>query len=278
MIRFIQHLTVLFFLLISTLLNAQGFQGKVYYKYKLKESKEGKEKMDSLNSKLSPEMRKRMQQIIKKFSNKTFILDFNKSESVFKEEEELEQPGKNNRISFRIPNSILYKNIAEKRYAKKKEDFGKVFLIKDSLKKIDWKLEKETKKIGKYTAFKATAMVENNIRTRRTKKDTIKNKKPKLEKLTVWYTPEILVSNGPDLYQGLPGLILETNVGRKQMLATKIILNPKEKIEISEPKKGKIVSQKEYDEIMKKKFEEMREMRKGNRKKGTRRRHMIFVN
>ena len=284
MIRFIQQVTVLLVLLTTTLLTAQNFQGKVYYQQKIKTNKEAKKRMDSLKMKMAPERRAMMDKIMKKFTNKSYILSFNKTASIFKEEEKLNQP--NDGISFKMPNSgTLYKDLSNKQYIRQKESFGKVFLIKDSLKKIDWKLEKESKKIGNYLAFKATAMVEKQKRFSRRgkpekeiKKDSIKDKKPEFEKLTVWYTPEIPVSNGPELYQGLPGLILEINRGRKQLIATKIVLNPKEKVEIKAPKKGKVITQKEYDKIMKKKMEEMRDMYRSNRKNGTGRRHMIFGN
>jgi GLPGLI family protein len=280
MIRFIQQVTILIVLFSTTFLYAQNFQGKVYYQSKMKMREGAKERMDSL--KMPEERKKMMLSMIKKMMNKSYILDFNKTESTFKEEEKLDQPSANG-MSFRVPNDgVLYKNIAKKYYAKKKESFGKIFLIKDSLKKINWNLEKESKQIGNYLAFKASAMVEKkkSFRRRRskkedTKKDTTATKTPEMEKLTVWYTPEIPVSNGPELYQGLPGLILEVNIGRRQLIATKIVLNPKEKVAIAEPKKGKLVSQKEYDKIMKKKFEEMREMYRSNRKKDGGR-HMRF--
>jgi len=281
MIRFLQHLTVLFILLSTSLLFSQNFQGRVYYQEKIKMDEKRKQRMDTLKI---PEDRKKMiMDMVKKMMNKSYILDFNKTASIFKEEEKLDQPSASG-MSFRMPNSgVIYKDISKKRYTKKKESFGKIFLIKDSLKKIDWKLEKESKQIGNYLAFKATAIVKKEESRRRwrrkkeeTKTDTIKNKEPKLEKLTVWYTPEIPVSNGPNFYQGLPGLILELNVGRKQIVATKIVLNPKEKVEIKEPSKGKIVTQKEYDKIMKKKMEEMLEMRQGNRKKSSGNRHIMI--
>ena len=74
---------------------------------------------------------------------------------------------------------------------------------------------------------------------------------------TAWYTPQISVGNGPGKYQGLPGLILEINDGKKTIVCTKIILNPSKKISIQEPKKGKVVSQKKFLEIEKQKSEEM---------------------
>ncbi len=50
-------------------------------------------------------------------------------------------------------------------------------------------------------------------------------------------------------------------------MCTKIVLNPKEKTELKEPKKGKIVTQEEYDEMVVKKTEEMRERFRNERQK-----------
>ena len=86
---------------------------------------------------------------------------------------------------------------------------------------------------------------------------------PKEITITAWYTPEIPVSQGPEGYWGLPGLILEVNDGKITILCSKIVLNPKEKAEIQAPSNGKEVSQKEYDEIVTKKMEEMSEMNNG---------------
>ena len=45
------------------------------------------------------------------------------------------------------------------------------------------------------------------------------------------------------------------------MLCSKIVINPKEKTEIEAPKKGQVVTKREYNEIITKKMEEFR----GNR-------------
>jgi GLPGLI family protein len=86
---------------------------------------------------------------------------------------------------------------------------------------------------------------------------------PKEITITAWYTPEIPVSQGPEGYWGLPGLILEVNDGKTIILCSKVVLNPKEKTEIKAPSKGKVVNQKEYDETVIKKMEEFREMNQG---------------
>ena len=62
---------------------------------------------------------------------------------------------------------------------------------------------------------------------------------------------------------------MEINADRTTILCSKIILNPAEKAEIKMPSKGKEVTQKEYNEIISKKMDEMRDMR-GGRGRGNR--------
>jgi len=178
-----------------------------------------------------------------------------------------------------------FKNIKEKKYTVDKEFMGKEFLVKDSLKIYNWQMTGETRQIGGYNCFKAIAIVPTsasdfrNFRMKKTdeeKKEEVKaedkEKKtnfmdgfeiPKEITITAWYTPEIPVSQGPEGYWGLPGLILEINDGKTTILCSKIVLNPKDKVEIKAPTNGKEISQKEYDETVMKKMEELREMGAG---------------
>ncbi len=121
-------------------------------------------------------------------------------------------------------------------------------------------MSSETKNIGKYTCYKATYTkeVENKKATFVDGKSEIKTIKEKVI-TTAWYTPEIPLSNGPDSYQGLPGLILEINDGKNTIVCTEIIINPSEKVAIKEPKKGKVVSQKKFNKIQEKKSNELME-------------------
>ena len=141
---------------------------------------------------------------------------------------------------------------------------GKVFLIQDTFEKIDWNLQSDTKNIGKYTCFKATA--EQLIKIYAHSDESTE----KSITITAWYTPQIPVSAGPERYWGLPGLILEINAGRTTMLCTEIVINPEDVVEIKKPTKGKEVSRDEYDVMMKKKSEELREQFQ-NRRGGGRR-------
>jgi len=81
--------------------------------------------------------------------------------------------------------------------------------------------------------------------------------------ITAWYTPQIPVNNGPATYWGLPGLILEINDESQTIICSKIVINPANKLKIEAPKKGKVVTQEEFDKIMDKKVKEMNERYNG---------------
>jgi GLPGLI family protein len=233
---------------------------------------------------------------------KTFVLNFDKSASIYKEEEKLDAPGQGGggrmMASFMGGGGTYFKNVKEKQYTVDKEVFGKEFLIKDSLPNLKWVLSDESKKIGDYTCFKATAVKEasktdfRNFRRKKEepKKETVEGKAdekadgekkeekktnffaeidmPKEVTVTAWYCPEIPVNQGPDEYWGLPGLIMEVNDGKTVIMCSKLVLNVKEKIEIKAPTGGDKVTQKEYDDIMIKKMKEMSEMGGGPGSRG----------
>lgn len=260
---------------------AQEFQGMAVYESKTSTA-DFKARMDG-NKDITPEMRKTMEERMKKMFEKTFILNFDKTSSIYKEEEKLEAPGQNaGRV--RMMSSMMggggtyYKNVKEKTYTVDKEFMGKEFLIVDSLPKLKWKMTGETKKIGDYNCFKATAIKPvdaSDFRNARPKKEDEAKKAegekekrggfmtefdmPKEIEITAWYCPEIPISQGPESYWGLPGLILEVNDGKTVIMCSKLVMNSKEKVEIKASKNGKVVKQKEFDEIVIKKMEEMRE-------------------
>ncbi len=257
--KIIKFFAVVITVLVTNVLSAQDFQGIATYKSK----RQMNFQMDS--TKVSSEMQERMMAMMKKQFEKTFLLSFSKEESVFKEEEQLEAPqAANVRIVIAGAgggSDVLYKNTKEDRYANQNESFGKMFLINDKLRKHDWQLGSETKNIGNYTCYKATLTRERPVELDGMPDPEDEDKEPEMEEYTVtaWYTPQIPVSNGPRNYHGLPGLILEINDGSETIICSKIVMNPKEKLKIVEPTKGKKVTQEEFNKIMEKKQKEMRE-------------------
>jgi len=283
---------LLLFVFIYTNTQAQkDFQGMAIYESKTSMA-DFKVRMEG-NKNINPDMQKMMEERMKKMFEKTFILNFDKSASIYKEEEKLDASPQGG--GFRMMSSMtggggtFYKNVKDKAYTVDKEFMGKEFLVKDSLANLNWKMEAETRVIGGYTCYKATAVKEaskTDFRNFRPKKEEEPKKeadKPADEKktnfmdavelpkeitITAWYTPEIPVNQGPEGYWGLPGLILEVNDGKTIILCSKVVLNPKEKAEIKAVTKGKVVSQKEYDETVMKKMEEFREMNQGRGGRG----------
>jgi GLPGLI family protein len=135
---------------------------------------------------------------------------------------------------------------------------GKRFLVKDKLPEINWELFSETKNIGTYTCYKATYSKEvDKVKISIKDGETVKDKSKETIVTTAWCTLQVPVSNGPAIYQGLLGLILEVNDGKKTIVCAEIILNPSKKITVTAPKKGKVVSQKKYTKIQKQKRGEM---------------------
>lgn len=233
---------------------AQNFQGVATYKshrkVDLKMNEEG----------VNADMQKQIQEQISKQFQQEYTLTFNKHESIYKKEEKLQAPNpiqSGMRIMISQGSDILYKNMKEGRFSNKAEIYGKVFLVKDTLTNQKWELVNETKNIGDYTCYKAIFKDEYTTETITEVGEIETVTKPRIT--TVWYTPQIPINNGPSQYFGLPGLILEMNDGDFTLVCTKIVLNPKEDIEIVEPTKGKEVSQKEFDDIMDKKSKEMME-------------------
>lgn len=267
-------------------IQAQEFQGMAVYETKTSTA-DFKKRMEG-NKNMTPDMQKRIEEGMKSMFEKTFILNFDKSASIYKEQEKLDSPSQGGNGMRMMMSSMtggggtFYKNVKEKVYTVDKDFMGKEFLVKDSLPNLKWKMEGETTVIGGYNCFKATAIVPVNktdFRNLAPKKEDDKAVKPtdaakktnlldnlempKETTITAWYTPEIPVNQGPENYWGLPGLILEVNDGKTIILCSKVVMNPKEKAVIKAPSKGKVITQKEFDETVIKKMEEFRQMNQG---------------
>ncbi|WP_397447412.1 GLPGLI family protein [Polaribacter sp. R77954] len=252
---------------------AQNFQGKAIYMSKSKMN------LGSWGARMSEEQKKQVAARLKNRLEKTYTLTFNMQESMFLEEEKIDAiSGATDSWGGYFSRGDQYKNIKDTKLAQSQEFYGKRFLVKDDLYKIDWKMGTETKKIGNYTCYKAKAFVPttelkwfsfswSDLR----KKDedaNVDNQKPE-ENLTVveaWYTPQIPVAQGPAEFWGLPGLILEVSAGNTTLLCTELVLNPQEKIKIVAPEKGTETTKDDYVAIVQEKMLEMRNNRMSRRR------------
>lgn len=264
----IKHCLAVFALLTVSVTQAQDFHGTATYQT----ASTIDFNMDS--SKVPVERQKFIKEMMAKAMRGEYMLAFDRTSSLYKEVETLEESGpggRGGRGGFKVMlgsvtggNSIFYKNTKQKQLIEQTEFFGKQFLIKDSLENFEWKLENESKQVGSYTCYKATTIREVKELTFSASSSGDKEENSVVTKtVTAWYTPQIPLNHGPRGYWGLPGLILELNDGTTTILCSKVVLNSKDKEEITEPDDGKLVTNNEYKEIITKKIEEMREMNGG---------------
>jgi GLPGLI family protein len=252
-------------------INAQIFSGKATYISK------AKMELGNWGAKLSEARKKQVAARLKNRLEKTYILSFDNKESVFLEEEKIDAiSGATDSWGGYFSRGDHYKNIKESKIVQSQEFYGKRFLVKDTLYRIEWSLGTETKKIGQYTCYKAKAFVPSaeldwydfswsDLKTS-TDKDAIDEKiEEKLTVVEAWYTPQIPVSQGPAEYWGLPGLILEVSANNTTLLCTEIVISKEDSVTIEAPGKGKEITKKEYTSTVRKKMVEMRNNRMGRR-------------
>ncbi len=134
--------------------------------------------------------------------------------------------------------NIVYNDFNTHTKVCQKEVFEETFLLKDTLRKIKWKITDETRVIAGYTCRRANAIVLDSIY------------------VVAFYTTEIPLSGGPESFTGLPGMILGVALPHENItwFATKVTDTTLPTNTIVPPKKGKPVDDKGLKEALQKAF------------------------
>ncbi len=124
--------------------------------------------------------------------------------------------------------NTIYSDLTAGTIAMEKDAMGEQFLVKDNLRQAKWRITEETRDILGYTCRRANGLVSDSIY------------------VVAFYTDDIRVSGGPELFSGLPGMILQLNIPHENVswTATKITVGPPEK-PITPPQKGKAIDTKQ---------------------------------
>lgn len=268
---FLKITILIVILYIPANINSQNFQGKAVYKSK------AKMELGRWGARLSEAQKKQVAARLKNRLEKTYILTFNMQEAMFLEDEKIDAiSGATDSWGAYFSRGDQYKNIKETKLIQAQEFYGKRFLVKDNLYKINWEMGTATKKIGNYTCYKAKAFVSkeelewynfswSDLR-RNNEENKEENPEEELKVVEAWYTLQIPVAHGPAEFWGLPGLILEVSSGNTTLLCTEIEINAKEKISIEAPNKGEEITKAAYSTTIRKKMTEMRNNRMGRRR------------
>lgn len=146
-----------------------------------------------------------------------------------------------------------------------REFFEKKFIIRDSIRRGNWKISDETKTILNHLCHKATAQrigkrmmmtMDNGKMERKEIDDT--------STVIAWFTTDITAPVGPEMQGQLPGAILamESNNGRTVYTALEISSKP-DMAAIKEPTKGKRVTPQEFTTERNKLMDEMERNNQG---------------
>ena len=175
----------------------------------------------------------------------SYTLLFNKNESLFFLSDSISglfhdiEDNSLKKIILNEGEKKYYKNINEKKILYQTISGGEKLLIKRELNQIKWKLLNETKQIDRYNCFKAQLIYSNELLGY--------NKNMVIE---AWYTPEISIPFGPIHFEGLPGLILELELGRNVYYVTSIKFNSNNIIQpLTEEEK--VITQEAYSTYLK---------------------------
>lgn len=251
---------------------AQDIKGYVLYQQHEKFGNSEGASENLKDSNIDPELLKQIQEQFQKGFNSVFELYFYNHQSKYQKQESLEPVKPNSGFSMTVTKDgddhVLFKDIKKNETIEVTDFYSRTFYIKDSLTIPKWEITQETKQIGDYLCIKAMQIIpvskealeayEKEMEKSNAKKTNFLTPlQPKEKRIEAWFTPQIPIGHGPSRYHGLPGLILELKVDKEVFLATKIVLQSKDLIPIEFPKVKKALTQKEFAEMKKKKYESL---------------------
>lgn len=177
----------------------------------------------------------KMKSQIPKFVISYFDYSFTPVSSIYKPGREVENPTKMMFGNSPASDNIVFTDFKKSNVTAAKQVFEEKFLVQDSMRKMEWKIMDEVRMIANYKCRKAVGKICDSVY------------------VVAFYSEDIMVSGGPEMFSGLPGMILEIAIPRlySTWIATKVDITAPKQEELKAPEKGKKVTQKEmYDTLM----------------------------
>ncbi len=211
---------------------AQVKEGKVIYERKTNMHKRLPAENDNMKA-MIPEFNTSKQQLV-----------FSGDESIFSaipEDEDIRdqagQEGGRVNIRMNTGRNETYKNYATEKTVELRELGPKKYIIEDTLRKLAWKLSDDTLLVKGYHCKKAIT----------------KNRQG--DNVIAWYTEEITAPTGPEQFGGLPGLILQMDIGDGWIVFSPLDItaaNNKQVVKI--PSGAKKITRSEFQKMQKEAF------------------------
>ncbi len=174
------------------------------------------------------------------FNTSYFDLYFNTSKSLYKPGKEVEGGTKLWFAQSPANDNVVLTDFGTEKVKANKTVFEQKFLVEDSMRKIEWKISDEIRTIANYKCRKAVGKIFDSVY------------------VVAFYTEDIMVSGGPEMFGGLPGMILQLAIPRMHTtwVAQKIDMVKPKDTDFTTSDKGKKTTQKELYETLKTSFKD----------------------
>jgi GLPGLI family protein len=263
---------------------AQTSEGKIVYEQKI-------------NSwKYIPPEREQMKSFIPEYQTTKMELSFKGNTSLYKPvpTDEAELPtteggggGGFRMMRFGVGNSESFKNYETGIATDIRELGPKKYLLDDTLNRLAWKLSADTMTIMGHLCHKATAVQKGGVmamagqrmggggqpggggpviagsadssRRRGNNGNGFANNLTRDQNVVAWYADDIASPAGPDVFYGLPGVIMKLDVDDGFMVYTPLELSPTAGT-VKAPSSGKKITREEYRKMMQEQMQNMRNM------------------
>ena len=183
-----------------------------------------------------------MKAMIPHFRSSKFELVFANAQSLYKmleaEPDVTENTGGGDIVMrFGGANTEYYKNFNMHKQVEKRELAEKAYIIEDTLHTIQWKLGDESKFVLGHNCKQAIGKTERG------------------SDVEAWYTEDITVSSGPEMFTGLPGMVLLADVNKGEFVYTALELKKiSGRKQLKAPTGGKKITNAEFVKLQKEIF------------------------
>lgn len=181
---------------------------------------------------------------VPKFSSTYFDLIFDSARSIYKPGKEVEGGVFKMFGGGPATENIVYTDFHANKVTASKKVYEQKFLVQDSVRKIEWTVKDDIRTIANFKCRKAVGRICDSVY------------------VVAFYAEDILLSGGPEMFGGLPGMILELAIPRLHTtwVADKVeIIAPKE-TDFTIPDKGKKVNENELYESVRASFKDWGKM------------------
>lgn len=174
---------------------------------------------------------------VPKFYTSNYELYFNTAHSIYRQAPTSDAPNNVIQMSLGpVSKNIVLTDFHSKKVEAYKEVYEDKFLVKDTMRQIQWKITDEIRTIANYKCRKAVGIICDSVY------------------VVAFYTDDIMVSGGPEMACGLPGMIMEFAVPRLHTTwtATNVDIALPKDADFTLPDNGKQITEKQLFETMQK--------------------------